>query len=149
MFQLFNLVIVQPHQPQVSIAYRQILLHKFIVLRGCKNAVTCLEVVKAIKNQKSKDRNVRAWVHLPCRMWADNPPSPVEKAELINAGLGPRKLSLFESGDSWEFHKEIMFAFPKLSEGGYELMRTQPNNNRELCAIPSKSGEIQWNIWIS
>ena len=26
------------------------------------------------------------------------PPSPMEKAELINAGLGPRKLSLFECG---------------------------------------------------
>lgn len=74
-------------------------------------------------------------------MWADNPPSPMEKAELINAGLGPRKLSLFESGVSWEFHEEIMSAFPKLSEGGgCELMRTQPNNNRELCVIPPKSG---------
>ena len=63
------------------------------------------------------------------------PPSPMEKAELINAGF-----SLFESGVSWEFHEE-MSAFPKLSEGGgYELMRTQPNNNRELCVIPPKSG---------
>lgn len=41
----------------------------------------------------------------------------------------------------WEFHEEIMSAFPKLSEGGgYELLRTQPNNNRELCVIPPKCG---------
>ena len=34
-----------------------------------------------------------------------------------------------------------MSAFPKLSGGGgYELMRTQPNNNRELWVIPPKSG---------
>ena len=65
----------------------------------------------------------------------------MEKAEPINAGLGPRKLSLLECGVSWEFHEEIMSAFLKLSDGGgYELMRTQPNNNRELCVIPPKSG---------
>ena len=65
----------------------------------------------------------------------------MEKAELINAGLGPRKLSLLECGVSWEFHEEMMSVFPKLSEGGgYELLRTQPNNNRELCVIPPKCG---------
>ena len=53
------------------------------------------------------------------------------------AGLGPRKLSLFEYGESVEFHESIMNAFPTLAEGGgYELLRTKPNTNRELCVIP-------------
>ena len=69
------------------------------------------------------------------------PPTLMEKAELIRAGLGPRKLSLFEYGDSGQFHDDVMAAFPKLAEGGgYELMRTKQNNNRELCVIPSLSG---------
>ena len=70
-----------------------------------------------------------------------SPPSPMEKAELIRAGLGPKKLSLFQYRDSAEFHDGIASAFPKLtSGGGYELMRTMPNNNKELCVIPPPSG---------
>ena len=34
--------------------------------------------------------------------------SPMEKAELIRAGLGPRKLNLFWYGDSGEFHDSII-----------------------------------------
>ena len=60
------------------------------------------------------------------------PPSPMEKAELSRAGLGPRKLSLNEYGDSREFHDAIVSAFPKLtSAGGYELMWTMTKNVRE------------------
>ena len=55
-----------------------------------------------------------------------DPPSPIDKANLIRAGLGPRKLTLFEFGDSSQFHDEVISSFPKLSGGGgYELMRTQ------------------------
>ena len=69
------------------------------------------------------------------------PPSPMEKAELINAGLGPKKISLFEYGEAFEFHDKLLHAFPKLSDaGGYELLRTLPNNNRHLCVIPPQSG---------
>ena len=69
------------------------------------------------------------------------PPSPMDKAELIRAGLRPRKLSFFEFGDSNEFHEMIISAFPKLMEGGgYELLRTVPNNNKELYVIPPPHG---------
>ena len=65
----------------------------------------------------------------------------MDKALLIRAGLGPRKLSLFEYGESFEFHDSIMGAFPRLSEGGgYELLRTKQNTNRELCVIPPPPG---------
>lgn len=68
------------------------------------------------------------------------PPTPMEKAELIRAGLGPRKLSLFEFGDTNQFHDELIGAFPKLlNGGGYELMRTRQENNRELYIIPPPS----------
>ena len=71
---------------------------------------------------------------LSCQMLADTPPLPVEKAELIKCRFGSSQAQFFECGVSWEFHEEIMSAFPKLSDGGgYELMRTQPNNNQELC----------------
>ena len=89
------------------------------------------------RGKKSKKVRIAMWEHefiCLAKCGQKIPPSPMEKAELINAGLGPRKLSLLECGESWEFHDEILSAFPKLSDGGgYELMRTQPNNNRELC----------------
>ena len=48
----------------------------------------------------------------------------MEKAELIRAGLAPRKLGLFEYGDSGQFHDDVMAVFLKLAEGGgYELLR--------------------------
>ena len=69
------------------------------------------------------------------------PPSPMDKALLIRAGLGPRKLSLFEYGESFEFHESITSAFPRLAQGGgYELLRTKQNTNRELCVIPPPPG---------
>ena len=57
------------------------------------------------------------------------------------AGLGPRKLGMFEFGDSSQFHDAVIAAFPKLGEGGaYELLRTKQNSNRELCVIPPPLG---------
>ena len=46
-------------------------------------------------------------------------------------------MSLFEYGESFEFHDSI----PRLSEGGgYELLRTKQNTNCELCVIPPPPG---------
>ena len=69
------------------------------------------------------------------------PPSPMDKIDLIRAGLSPKNIPLFEYGEPWEFHDDIIGAFPKLANcGGYELLRTQQSNNRELFVIPSQSG---------
>ena len=91
-------------------------------------------------SKKSKKVKLSMWEHefiCLARYGEATPPTPMEKAELISAGLGPRKLSLFEYG---QFHDDVMAAFPKLADGGgYELMRTK-QNNRELCVIPSLSG---------
>ncbi len=62
----------------------------------------------------------------------------MEKADLINAGLGPKKICLFEYGEAFEFHDELLNAYPKLVR--YELLRTLPNNNRQLGVIPPQSG---------
>lgn len=94
--------------------------------------------------KKTKKVKLSMWEHeFICLSSTDevSPPSPMDKALLIRAGLGPRKLSLFEYGESFEFHETIMSAFPRLTEGGgYELLRTKQNNNRELCVIPPPPG---------
>ena len=94
--------------------------------------------------KKSKKVRLSMWEHefiCLARCGETSPPSPMEKADLIRAGLGPRKLSLFEFGDSSQFHDDVIAAFPALAEGGgYELMRTKQNNSRELCVIPPLSG---------
>lgn len=67
-------------------------------------------------------------------------PGSVEKAELINSGLGCKQLTFFEHGSSWEFHDELVEAFPKLENaGGYELLRTEEGNSRDLVVIPQPS----------
>ena len=94
--------------------------------------------------KKSKKVKLSMWEHeLIClaNCGEVTPPTPMEKADLIRADLGPRKLSLFEFGDSSQFHDDVLVAFPKLADGGgYELLRTKQNNNKELCVIPPPSG---------
>ncbi len=69
------------------------------------------------------------------------PPSSMEKIDLIRAGLGPKKIPFLDFGEPFEFHDEITSAFPKLrNAGGYELLRTQQHNNRELFVISPPSG---------
>lgn len=69
------------------------------------------------------------------------PPTPFEKAELMRAGLGPKKLCLLEYGSTSEFKQEILEAFPKLRlGGGYELLRTATKNNRIISVIPRPPG---------
>ena len=64
--------------------------------------------------KKSKKEKISMWEHeficlVSCGQTV--PPSPMDKAELIRAGLGPKKLSLFEYGEPWEFHDEIVFVW--------------------------------------
>ncbi len=90
------------------------------VLRGCQNMDKKQEQVK--KNRKK----MSMWEHEVCgsmnlfvwQMWI----TPMEKADLINAGLGPKKMCLFEYGEAFEFqfHDELLNVYPKLvSAGGY------------------------------
>ena len=64
-------------------------------------------------------------------------PGSVEKAGLLNSGLGSKHITLYEHGSSWELHEELVKAFPKLEgAGGYELLRTEEGNSRDLIVIP-------------
>lgn len=68
------------------------------------------------------------------------PPSSLETADLIRAGLGKKHLTLFDGDGSQELHTEILNAFPRLREGGgYELMRVAEYGQRSLQVIPSPS----------
>ena len=72
-----------------------------------------------------------------CLVGQDYTPGAVEKAELQNSGLGSKQITFYEHGSSWEFHEELVQAFPKLENaGGYELMRTEEGNSRDLVVIP-------------
>ena len=92
---------------------------------------------------RSKKRKVAMWEkEFIClaRVGQSHVPTPLDKAELIRAGLGMGSLLLFEHSDAWEFHDEILRKFPKLTDGGgYELLRTC-GNSRELHVIPPPSG---------
>ena len=96
------------------------------------------------KRNKGKKRKI-VWDHeFVCLSYCgeETPPSPLCKAELIRAGLGPRKVSISEDVDGEEFRDAIFNSFPGLKDGGgFQLLRTKHGTNRELCVIPlPKSG---------
>ena len=93
---------------------------------------------------KSKKKKLHStWCHdFVClsSTTATKPPTSLETADLIRAGLGRKQLTLFEGDRSVEVHTEIMQAFPRLQEGGgYELMRVSESGQRWLQVIPSPS----------
>lgn len=92
---------------------------------------------------KSKNKLHSTWCHhFVClsSTTVKKPPSSLETANLIRAGLGKKQLTLFEGDGSVEVHSEIMQAFPRLKEGGgYELMRVSESGQRILQVIPSPS----------
>ena len=59
----------------------------------------------------------------------------------MRAGLGHRKISLWEHGESNELHHELMEIFPQLRDaGGYELLRTAEHSTKDLQVIPPPTG---------
>ncbi len=64
-----------------------------------------------LKKNRSKKKRVSMWEHeFICLAYCGQTdlPSPIDKANLIRAGLGPRKLTLFKFGDSSQFHDEVI-----------------------------------------
>ena len=93
---------------------------------------------------KSKKKKIAMWQHsFVCLadVGQTRVPAPLEKAKLMQAGLGQRDVAFLEFGGSSEFHLELLEAFPKLKQaGGYELLRTSEHSNKELAVIPPPSG---------
>ena len=68
-------------------------------------------------------------------------PSPLEKAALINAGLGIKMMEFDPADDSMQFHLNLVDAFPKLKGAGeYELLRSSEHSRQELDVIPPPPG---------
>lgn len=82
-------------------------------------------------SKPSKKKRVAVWTHdFICLAMTDQQkaPSAFHRSQLITAGLGKKSLSLFEFGDSTDFHTEVIEAFPKLKDaGGYELLHEDGN----------------------
>ena len=57
--------------------------------------------------------------------------------QLINAGLGKKRITIVECGDSTDMHEEILSSFPALkAAGGHELMRIGERHRNKLEVIP-------------
>lgn len=81
--------------------------------------------------QRTKKKKIAVWEkEFIClaTVGQTHAPTPIEKAELYRAGLGMKLLLLLQYADAWEFHEEILKKFPKLADGGYELLRTCANS---------------------
>jgi len=96
-----------------------------------------------------KKVKVSLWEHeFVCLSRCDQstPPSLMEKMELIQAGLGPKKIPFFQYGEPFEFHNELVLAFPKLSQGGgYSVKYLKPIVNQAKVFVRP----IQKNLDIS
>ena len=90
---------------------------------------------------KTKKKRLGTWSQDFVCLWSTTttkPPSCLEIADLIRAGLGRKQITLFDGDGSHELHREILHTFPRLSEGGgYELLRVAKSGQRNLCVIPS------------
>ena len=98
---------------------------------------------KPANQPKSKKKRLSMWTHdFVClaTTTAAKPPSSLQTANLMRAGLGKKQLTLFEGDDSCDLHSEILRAFPRLQDGGgYELLRVVESGLRTLYVIPPPS----------
>ena len=73
------------------------------------------------RGQRSKKKRNATWLHeFVCLSSATQtvPPSPLERAELMQAGLGLKSISFLDCSDSDMFHRDLLEAFPKSEDGG-------------------------------
>ena len=58
---------------------------------------------------------------------------------ILNIGLGTKKLSILQPGDSDDIHLALTEAFPKLSKGGrYELQKSTSYRQLEIIPCPGE-----------
>lgn len=95
----------------------------------------------ASSSRRNKKRKIQTWEHtFIClsKMSQCSPPSPMDRGRLMQAGLGAKSLCILEHTDAEDLHHELLDLFPKLQAGGgYELLRTSQESNRNLEVIPS------------
>ena len=92
------------------------------------------------KNKPSKRKRVETWTHdfFCLADTAQNcTPLPLTVGQLMNAGLGKKRIGIVECGDSTDMHEEILSSFSALKAvGGYEVMRVSKRQRNKLEVIP-------------
>ena len=111
-----------------------------------RNALFNYSIRSKKRKGKGKESSCSKKLHVP--VWkhtffclsdvnCSNPPSSMEAAELMRAGLGRKEIHITDDGDSSDVHSAIVCAFPKLREaGGYDLLRINEKNRTVLQYIP-------------
>ena len=75
----------------------------------------------------------------------NEPPDSKTRAKLQPAGLGAKRLSLFQDGDPEELHEELVQQYPKLSSGGgYELLHASSNRKLEIIPVPQEGCSVNF-----
>ena len=89
----------------------------------------------------NKRKRIPIWTHtFVCLANIDQKtvPDSQERADLLLAGLGEKKITLDEFSHSQEIYSELIFQFPKLSQaGGFELLRVSEGSGKVLQEIAS------------
>lgn len=97
----------------------------------------------------AKKKKLCTWNHsFVCLSKTDQTrtPSASERAELLIAGLGEKKISFDVYAIASEIHDELLFQFPRLRDaGGYELLRLETGTqNLEIIPPPPVGYSIEF-----
>lgn len=88
---------------------------------------------------QKKRKSLPIWTHsfvCLCSTQANTPPDSQERARLQIAGLGEKKISLNIYADAHDVYDELMFQFPKLSDGGgFELLRINDRGGAKMLEV--------------
>lgn len=69
------------------------------------------------------------------------------KVQLLEAGIGEKKITFEKKGSCSYFHDKLLATFPKLQDrGGYELLRTQYRSTTKL-EILSPRAAAGYNVF--
>ena len=101
-----------------QLGYRQERLRLF---RGPSSSSSSSTLAGSAKKRPRRCTTVRTWRHdFICL--ADKqqtaPPSPLEHAQLVQAGLGLKSLCFTDDDDGMSFHTQLLDSYPKLETGG-------------------------------
>ena len=107
-----------------------------------KSAVGCTKKRKSGGKSGSAKKRIPTWTHVYVCLsncFDNSVPDSDERARLQMAGLGEKKITLYLCSEAYEINQELLFQFPKLSDGGgFELLRVPDCGGKQLdiIAIP-------------
>jgi hypothetical protein len=122
--------IVHHHHPEVPSCSLPLIVHYYGIQK--------IESDQRVAPIGKEAINANAFLLGPIRLCLANVdqktvPDSQERADLLLAGLGEKKIALDEFSHSQEIYSELIFQFPKLSEaGGFELLRISEGSGKVL-----------------